>query len=323
MTAADLPGVTVDDVERTARDATHAQWTVAGIGMAGSALAAYFAIDHLGETGLVGVVTAATADLALIWWLRIAKRLRAAGQHSRSGFVLEVATAIVMLYQNLGAAVFKLVQPGTIGAYWLLGIEHIFIPILLVLSFIAFDDAAFKLGKVGHRIKAAEQAKQADQLDADQAVADAAAEATQLRQERDTAQAAIARLTHDVTRLRDQLERQTTATQATTAQLEQAQAETRQARAETQEARAEVANLRKRFEQQPPPAKRSSTRPAKWDVSKIREWVRGRLINGISTENADLVKQFPGYQNGHRIIREVTAHLADEKKHLHLAGGKR
>jgi len=302
MTAADTGfTVTAQDVEQTARDATHAQWTVAGIGMAGSALAAYFAVDHLGENGGVGIITAATADLALIWWLRIAKRLRAAGEHSRSGFVLEVATAIVMFYQNLGAAVFKLVQPGTIGAYWLLGIEHIFIPVLLVVSFVAFDDAAFKLGKVEHQIKSAEKAERDAQRAADQAATDQAAENTQLRQQLTDALTKDQRRDREIARLRADLEQQTAATQTVKEQLAAVRT------AQPQPAKPQPA----------PPVKPART-PA--DRETRRQWVRDERAAGRKPSGADVDKRFGPPRNGAAVIREV---LAEEKKRLHVVGGKR
>lgn len=310
MTAADLPAITVDDVERTARDATRAQWTVAGIGMLGSALAAYFAIDHLGETGWVGVVTAATADLALIWWLRIAKRLRATGQRSLGGIVLEIATAAVMLYQNLGAAVFTGIDKQSEAAHWLLGIEHVFIPVLLVISFVAFDDATFKLGRLARQVKAAETAELHAQAAADQAAADAAAEAAEaaeMRRERDTTRTENIRLTQDLGRLRGELEQQTAATQTVREQLAQA-LEAHDRTPAQQPARTQTA----------PAGKPRRTPPA--DRETRRQWVRAERAAGRAPTGADVDKRFGAPRNGAAVVKEV---LAEEKNRLHVVGGKR
>lgn len=302
MTTADLPAVTVEDVERTARDATRAQWTVAGIGMLGSALAAYFAVEHLGETGWVGVVTAATADLALIWWLRITKRLRAADQRCPSGIILEVATAAVMLYQNLGAAVFTGIDKRSEAARWLLGVEHVFIPVLLVISFVAFDDATFRLGRLARQVKAAESADRDAEQAATRAAADAAAEAAEMRRELDTARAETARVSQDLVRLRGEMERQT---------------------AVTQTVREELAGRRAAAQQTAKPRPATVTKPARGtpaDRETRRQWVRSERAAGRTPTGADVDKRFGAPRNGAAVVREV---LAEEKNRLHVVGGKR
>lgn len=300
-TTVDLPTVTVEDVQRTARDATHAQWTVAGIGMAGSALAAYFAIDALGEIGVIGVAVAATADLALIRWLRIAKRLRAYEQRCPGGFLLEAAAGFIMLYQNLGAAVFPLVRKGSALAHWLLGVEHVFIPVLMILVTVAFEDASHKLNRLLRQARAAETTAVTEKRNAEQSALDFAAEAAQLRRERDDHRTESERRGHRISRLEADLAQQTTATRTAAAELEEARAAQQAAR--------------------PQPAaavKPARTVPA--DRETRRQWVRQERSAGRKPTGADVDKRFGPPRNGAAVVREV---LAEEKNRLHVVGGKR
>lgn len=146
--------VSVQDVERTSRDVTRAQWIVAVVVMAGSAVAAYFTFEHLHEPGVIGVATALAVDCALVMWLRISRRLRAEGITSHAGTALELCAGAMTLYLNVGSGVFKGISEQ--GARIPLGIAHTFLPVLMVVLGFAGADAHYKLRALGQH-KAAEE----------------------------------------------------------------------------------------------------------------------------------------------------------------------
>lgn len=176
--------VTAQDVERTARDTNIALWGVASVVMAGSMVAGGFAFHHLNQSwwsAAVGVVTALAVDLALAQWLRIGRRIRAAGAEVVWGRVLEFTTAGMTLYLNVGAALFIGVDPET--AKRLLAVAHTFLPVVLVLVSLAGGEAQLKLQQIRRDTEAAERAERDAQLAVDRAAHEA--EQHRIQAERD------------------------------------------------------------------------------------------------------------------------------------------
>lgn len=165
------PAVSVEDVERTGRDTTVAQWVVAAVVMVGSMAAGGYSFHHLGEPWGLGVVTAVAVDVALAAWLLISRRLRAVGVTTISGWALELATMGMTLFLNVGAAAFRGVDPATAKA--LLGVAHSFLPIVLVLVSLAGGEAQLKLLGLRREREAIERAEQEAQLVEQRAAYDA------------------------------------------------------------------------------------------------------------------------------------------------------
>jgi hypothetical protein len=151
--------VTVEDVERTSRDTTVAQWGVATVVMAGSAVAGGLAFHYLGQYAVLGVITALAVDLALAQWLRIDRRLRATGVRCRLGTALEVVTAVMTVYLAVGSAVFRGIDPDSVEARVLLAVAHSFLPVVLVLVTLAGSQAHLKLLELRRRTAATEQVR--------------------------------------------------------------------------------------------------------------------------------------------------------------------
>lgn len=164
------PEVSARDVEATSRDTTVAQWTVASVVMAGSAVAGGFAFHHLGEFPALGVVTALAVDAALAAWLLISRRLRAVGVTSPMGHVLEVVTCCMTLFLNIGSAAFVGIAHESGAAKALLSVAHSFLPIVLVLISVAGAEAQLKLLRLRQVKEAEEKAAQVRQMNADRDV---------------------------------------------------------------------------------------------------------------------------------------------------------
>ena len=166
----------ITDLDRTARIITQAQWGVAAVVMTGSAIAGGFAFYDLTHNPWViisGVITALAVDWALAKWLQLSRILRAVGIRSPWGRALELVTAAMTIYLNLGAAVFPLLEPKTPTALWLLGIAHIFVPVLLILVFRASGEANDLLMGITRAREAEEETTRTARLAADRAAYEA------------------------------------------------------------------------------------------------------------------------------------------------------
>ncbi|MGH8572823.1 MAG: hypothetical protein ACREX8_09630, partial [Gammaproteobacteria bacterium] len=140
--------VTVEDVQRTGRTTTVAQWGVAAVVMVGSAVSAGIGFGVLGGNRAVGVITGLGVDLALASGLVIGHRLRAVGITTRWGTVLLYLTAGMTLCLNSGAA--------ALTGHWVLAVAHAFLPVLLVVLCEAGSEAQLKLRLVAREAAAAE-----------------------------------------------------------------------------------------------------------------------------------------------------------------------
>ncbi len=167
---------TTADLNRTATIINQAQWGVAVVVMTGSAIAGGFAFHDLAGNKWViinGVITALAVDWALAQWLRLSRILRTVGIHSPWGRTLECVTAGMTIYLNLGAAVFPLLTPGGTLALWLLGVAHVFVPVLLILVFLASGQANDLLLGIQRAREANEAAERTAQQAADKALREA------------------------------------------------------------------------------------------------------------------------------------------------------
>jgi len=306
MTAADTTfTVTAEDVEHTARTVTIAQWGVAGVVMVGSAASAGIGFTALHEHWGIGVITGLGVDLALASGLVIGRRLRQVGVTTVWGTVLLWLTGVMTLALNSGAA--------AVAGRWVLAVAHAFLPVLLVVLTEAGSEAQLKLHKLRRETAAAEKAERDTLRAASQVTSDLVAEAARMRHERDTAQTEAARLTqarereqaefsHRIQRLEADLREQTTAAETATEQMAAAQTE--------------MAQLTKR--QTATPAVKPARTPA--DRETRRQWVRDERAAGRKPSGVDVDKRFGPPRNGAAVVKEV---LAEEKKRLHVVGGKR
>lgn len=156
LTATTEVAVTARDVESAGRITTVAQWGVAVVVMAGSMAAGGVTFHYLHEAAALGVVTAFAVDLALAAWLLISRRLRAVGVSSRWGVALELTTAVMTLFLNVGAALFREgISPGLARA--LLAVAHGFLPVMLMLVTLAGGEAQSQLLRVRRAREASER----------------------------------------------------------------------------------------------------------------------------------------------------------------------
>jgi hypothetical protein len=156
-TAADIViTATAEDVERTGRDTTVAQWGVAIVVMVGSAISAGIGFHYLGEHAAIGVITGLGVDLALASGLVIGRRLRAVGITTGWGTVLLWLTGLMTLCLNSGAAV--------LTGHWALAVAHAFLPALLVVVTEAGSEAQLKLVRLRQQRLAEEQAARRAQV---------------------------------------------------------------------------------------------------------------------------------------------------------------
>lgn len=305
--------ITTEDVARTSREMSYAQWGVACVVMAGSMAAGALAVHYLGEPWGIGVVTAAAVDLALAVWLRMAGRLRTVGIRSVAGWVLEIAAALMTGYLNLGAAVFKGVDPHSPEARWLLGIAHSFLPVLLILVTVACGDAHYKLVHLRRRRDAAEQDARDAQYAANQARS--AAEQQQHQDEeirrangelitaqdyRDKARELLGEAERDnrtagelrdeTVRVRAEIEAEVTATEAAKAKLAE--------RPPSTPVVSKPAAVRRKGKTATP--------------EQRRQWVRDELAAGRHPTPADVNRQFGPPDNGWRIVGDVKRELRAE-----------
>jgi hypothetical protein len=177
------------DAERTAKDASSTMYHIAIVGMIGSLIASgltFFLLTGHYWAIAEGVGVAVTVDYGLLRWMRISARLRRAGAEPASGKVLDRAVAVMTIYLNGSAGLAPLVVPNSATAYVMITIAHLFIPIVMLMVFIAAPNAQLLLqAKAAAARKVADAERQAA-IDADDARADG------LRRERnkvDTAQA--------------------------------------------------------------------------------------------------------------------------------------
>lgn len=312
--------VTAEDVERTAREMSWAQWGVAGVVMAGSMAAGGLAFHYLGEPWGLGVLTAAAVDLALAVWLRMASRLRAVGVRSAAGWVLEIAAACMTGYLNLGAAVFKGIDPDSPEARWLLGIAHGFLPVLLILVTVACGDAHLKLVNLRRDREAAEQAARDAKLAADRSTYEAEQrKRADLELRRANGELVDAKAIHDAaTQLRQAAVGEKQAAEQDQREAARLRADAEAEVAATQAAVAQLAKRAPKTEPKPVPT-RKSRKPA--TPEQRRQWVRDERAAGRNPAPADVNKQFGPPGNGWRIVADVDRELQteiDKQRGLHL-----
>lgn len=91
------------------------------------------------------VLVALTVDYLLFRWLRMAKMLRSIGAQTRAGTVLDVV-GVGMTYYITGLGAFAvLLRPQSPFAWGLMGFAYLFIPTVMLLSYIAMPGAQLKL----------------------------------------------------------------------------------------------------------------------------------------------------------------------------------
>ena len=150
-----------EDIRRTGRTSTTAQWCVASVVMVGSAASAGIGFSHLGEHWAIGVVTGLGVDLALASGLVIGRRLRAVGVTTVWGTVLTWLTGVMTLCLNSGAAV--------VTGHYTLAVAHAFLPVLLVVLCEAGSEAQLKLHGLAQTTAETERAQRQAQVAAEQA----------------------------------------------------------------------------------------------------------------------------------------------------------
>lgn len=296
------------DVERTSRDTTVAQWCVAAVVMAGSAAAGAVTFHHLGEHPALGVVTAIGVDTALAAWLLISRRLRAVGVGAPLGHALEVVTAAMTLYLNVGSAVFAGIDPGTHVARVLLGVAHSFLPIVLVLVSLAGGQAQLRLLRLRRWTAAQEQADLKARLAAEKAVHDA-----QQSKRRD---AEIKRAQGVLLDAQDHLDKARELRRE--AQQEQEEAARLRATTETEVAATKQATeaLRRGQRKRDNAGGPQRDRPLVATRDERRQWVRDERAAGRNPSGADVDKKFGPPRTGAAILREVD----NEHRTLHAVG---
>lgn len=331
MSAAAPSTVTTQDVERTGRITTVAQWGVACVVMGGSMAAGGFAFHYLHENAALGVVTALAVDLALAAWLLISRRLRDLGITSWLGVVLEFAAGGMTLFLNMGAAAFRDGVSASASRV-LLAVAHSFLPVMLVLVTLAGGDAQLQLLRVRREREAAEQAHR----DAQEAARRAEQQAEQARlrreqaerEERLRAEQEEARTRRDEDDLRRaqgelvdaqdyltkaaELRQQAEREKATAAEL---RAHTEAEVAATRTAAAQLAKLHRKQTEPSTPGR--GRQPASRE--QRRQWVREQRAAGRNPSGAEVDKRFGPPRTGAAIVAEVDAEL--RRGGLHAVGG--
>ncbi|MGH3987173.1 MAG: hypothetical protein ACRDTZ_07620 [Pseudonocardiaceae bacterium] len=136
------------DAKATRREAGQVMLHIAVVGMIGSlgtsGLAFWLLTGHW-WAALEGVAVAATVDYGLLRWIKISARLRKTGAEPASGKVLDRVVILMTLYLNGSAGIAPLIAPGTPLAYAMLTFAHLFIPIVMMMVFIAAPNAELLL----------------------------------------------------------------------------------------------------------------------------------------------------------------------------------
>lgn len=137
------------DVEQTAKDVGSTLNHVTFVGMiaslAASGVFGYLLSGHDPIIASESVLIAVAVDYALFRWLRISKRLRKAEAETTAGKALDRVAAGMTFYLNGLAGVAPLIPAKSPTAYVLLTVAHLFIPTMMLLSYIAMPGAQLKL----------------------------------------------------------------------------------------------------------------------------------------------------------------------------------
>lgn len=288
------PTATTDDIDATARDTTIAQWSIASVVMVGSAAAAGFAFDHLGEHGALGVITALAVDLALGVWLLISRRLRAVDITAYTGRVLEGVTLAMTLYLNVGSALFRGIDRSSDTARVLLGVAHGFLPIVLFLVSLAGAEAHHKLTKI-KREAARNTAEEQNRLREEHAT-----------QEQEHAEQAlhVARVCHQQAQeLREEAEHERNT-------ADQVRATAQRLKAEADDAVAAQLATQEQLRQLKEQAEQDRGTPA--TPEERRSWIRAQRAAGEDVTGAQVNARFGAPRNGARLVKEVAAEAAAE-----------
>lgn len=293
--------VTAEDVERTGRTVTSAQWGVAAVVMVGSAASAGIGFDALHEHWAIGVITGLGVDLALAGALVIGRRLRAVGVTTCWSHVLTWLTGVMTLALNSGAAV--------IQDRYVLAVAHAFLPILLI-ALCEFGSAAqLKLLQVRRDAETAEQAARDTRLAADQA-RDNARQRAQRELERHRANGELIDA-QDVL-VRAQELRQQAEQERELARQERAATEDEITAAKT--AAQQLAKLRRPMQ---PTKAGTATREER------RQWVRDERAAGRNPTGAQVNKRFGPPRTGATIVAEVQREIDAELATLTTTGASR
>lgn len=139
------PASLIRDAEATEREVGSTLIQVTVIGMVASLFAAgVYGWRLSGGDILITIKTVLVAvaiDLLLFRWLRVAKRLRKIGAHTPEGKVLDVA-GVLMTYYLSGLGGFAvLIAPQSMLAWGLMGVTYLFIPTVMLLSYLAMPGA--------------------------------------------------------------------------------------------------------------------------------------------------------------------------------------
>lgn len=276
-----------ESLHKTSRVVLFGLWIDAALVMAASAWNGGRAVATLGDPFWWGVLLGGAVDIGLAMALIGDRALHLHGRVEPWGRTVRVTTALMSLGLNCAVAL----SEGRLG----LAVFHAFLPVLLILLSEYQQSSTMQFNAIATEQEAAAIAEQEAQRATNQAAVDQAAENARLRTE-------VQQRDHDMTRLRADLERQTTATQAAKDQLATAQA-----------VQAQPAKSR------PAPAVKPTRAPSA-DRETRRQWVRAERAAGRKPSGADVDKRFGPPRNGAAVVKEV---LAEEKQRLHVVGGKR
>lgn len=295
--------VTCEDITRTGRIVTGAQWGVASVVMAGSAASAGLGFHALGEHWAIGVITGLGVDLALASGLIIGRRLRAVGVRTAWGTVLLWLTAGMTLVLNSGAAV--------IHHQWALAVAHAFLPILLVVLTEAGSEAQLKLLRIRRDAELAAKAER----DAGDVARQARYDAEQ-RQQRDLDDRRARGELVDARAIRDKAaELRLEADQEKTAAAA-ARAETKAEVAAAGELDRELAALRRKQTTGTRAGKRGPV-----SAEERREWIRTQRAQGRRPAGAEVDQRFGPPRTGAKLVRQVEQEI--EAELAAVAGGTR
>lgn len=139
----------IRDVDATTREVGDSLLWITVIGMVASlGASAYFGWKLSGHDALIAaksVLVAATVDLLLFRWLRMAARLRKFGTQTRAGKVLDAGAVAMTYYLNgLGGAA-AVIEPRSTLAWALMAVTWIFIPTVMLMSYKAMPGAQLLL----------------------------------------------------------------------------------------------------------------------------------------------------------------------------------
>lgn len=167
-TAEDLKSL-VADARQTEREVGQALLHITMVVMVASLAASGVAGYHLYGGSLLGGVelalVAVAIDNSMFRWLRISKRLRKRGTITKLGERLDWISFFMACYLNTLAVVSMLVPALTPFAFVLMGIAHLFIPVIYMACHKAMPGAQMLLQELAERASAKLAVKEKQEID--------------------------------------------------------------------------------------------------------------------------------------------------------------